>query len=362
MRRTPDIEKMLEKQLGADRGRVNTCSRYDENFLTAYLESSLSPARLAEFEKHLIGCPSCREAVATLSNLFQQLDEEEEILAASESAPAPPSMKPSLFDRLFGSHSGSWRWAVAAAAFAAIIGLPLYFVLQQPRVERMASQTPEPAMHADDSAVSTPRAQPELKAAEKPAADASSRARIVMSNDAETKPIEWNVGVQVAMNPEPEVRAKSASGDTNSVAPAAGGPTAPAPAPREAKIESRAVQTQRSQFAEATVAQDQTDLSKELPSYAERVKDALVQNLKKQAPTTVQSATVIVQITVEKDGHISNFHPIGKPKAAPGLSDEKEREAGPLKVVSRTKFPAFPKALADHRDRLTLIVSLAPKR
>jgi anti-sigma factor RsiW len=59
--------------------------------LTAYLDGALAPARRAEVEAHLLGCPSCRAELDRLALAF----------AALAALPPPPAPTPAFEQRFY---------------------------------------------------------------------------------------------------------------------------------------------------------------------------------------------------------------------------------------------------------------------
>lgn len=351
MGKTPDIQKMLAKQLeGGRSAAARDCARYDENFFTAYMEERLPADELEQFEKHMTTCQACRQEVTALTALFDRLDEEETKIEESHVAPSALTLKPSMLDRFFGRHSNRWRWAVASLAFALIVGAPLYFVIRPSRQATIEPRKVEQAAAPARSAPVAP-AQPEMRAftGTKP----GSIGRLHSSASVVAKAIEWNVGVQVSM-PAQASLAADAGGATNLASP---------PPPKREDEAPAAERSKRAEVRKALVSEDssQEELAPLFPQYAESVKGAIESSLKKTPASALERVPVIVEITVEKDGRVSAFHSIARPGRDAEIRKEKKAESGPLKVVTETKFPAFPEALAKKVERLTLIVSIVLK-
>lgn len=342
---------MLAKQLeGGSSAVARDCARYDENFFTAYMEERLSADGLEQFEKHMTTCQVCRQEVAALTVLFDRLDEEETRIEESRVAPSASTLKPSMFDRFFGRHSGRWRWAVASLAFALIVSAPLYFVIRLPRQATIEPRKVEQAAAPARSAPVAP-AQPEMRAL--PKTQPALIDRLNSSKSVVAKAIEWNVGVQVSM-PAQASLAADAGGATNLASP---------PPPKREDEALAAERSKRAAVRKSLVSEDssQEELAPLLPQYAERVKGALESSLKKAPASAGERVPVIVEITVEKDGRVSAFHSIARPARDAEIRKEKKAESGLLKVVTETKFPAFPEALARKVERLTLVVSIVLK-
>lgn len=97
-----------------------------------YVLGSLSAGDRREFEAHMAGCPSCRQAVGELSGvpaLLSQLDRAD-VAAISESGPArelSPQLLPSLLATVRRSRRRSRvaTW-VASAAAAAVLGAGVF--------------------------------------------------------------------------------------------------------------------------------------------------------------------------------------------------------------------------------------------
>ncbi len=96
----------------------------------AYVLGSLSPADRREFEAHLSGCPSCKQAVADLSGmpaLLSKLDNETVASIDDQTAEAPataPNILPSLLSAVRQRRRRlrlmTWSSAAAAAVLLAI--------------------------------------------------------------------------------------------------------------------------------------------------------------------------------------------------------------------------------------------------
>lgn len=89
----------------------------------AYLLGGLAPAEQARFERHLLSCPICQDAVDELSGLPPLLGM---VSAADLDAPVPelPPMLPGLLNRVAAVRRRRTRWS-AAAGFAAACVLAL---------------------------------------------------------------------------------------------------------------------------------------------------------------------------------------------------------------------------------------------
>jgi hypothetical protein len=105
----------------------------------AYVLGALAPAERASYERHLAGCPQCREAVAVLAvlpGLLGRLDAETAEQVARDSSGTEPSRLPNLLRtagevRRRDSIRQRWRAAgsgLAAAGLALVVGLGLGLV------------------------------------------------------------------------------------------------------------------------------------------------------------------------------------------------------------------------------------------
>jgi anti-sigma factor RsiW len=126
----------------------------------AYVLGSLSPADRREYEAHLSGCPSCRQAVAELSGmpaLLSKLDSET-VAAINEgdhAAEAPPDLLPSLLwaVRQRRRRSRMLTWSAGAAA-AAVVGIGVFV-----GVPGLTGHSPTPAPPQASSVSPLPMAQ-----------------------------------------------------------------------------------------------------------------------------------------------------------------------------------------------------------
>ncbi|MFY2860156.1 anti-sigma factor family protein [Mycobacterium sp. THU-M104] len=110
------------------------CDRY-AMWDAAYVLGSLCAAERREFEAHMAGCRSCRDAVADLSGvpaLLSRLDRDE-VARLVESGPLPtaPEMSPALLPSLLAAVRFRRRRArvatwVAASAAAAVLGVGVF--------------------------------------------------------------------------------------------------------------------------------------------------------------------------------------------------------------------------------------------
>jgi hypothetical protein len=90
----------------------------------AYLLGGLDQAEQAKFERHLLSCPDCQDAVADLSGLPRLLG----LVSASdldEPVPQPPSLLPGLLNQVAAARRRRSRWSVAAGFAAACVLLLL---------------------------------------------------------------------------------------------------------------------------------------------------------------------------------------------------------------------------------------------
>lgn len=107
----------------------------------AYVLGALSPADRAAFEAHLPGCPSCREAVASLAvlpGLLGRLTADEADAVHAEAGVVAGRVPPEVLPRVLAAAAAQrrrelrtrhWRTfaaAAAAAVLAAIVGLSVH--------------------------------------------------------------------------------------------------------------------------------------------------------------------------------------------------------------------------------------------
>jgi len=91
----------------------------------AYILGALSPAERAEFERHLAGCPPCRDSMAQLAvlpGLLGRLDP----AAARPSATAPPSLLPRVLAAVRAKRAARRRrrlFALIAGVVLALAGV-----------------------------------------------------------------------------------------------------------------------------------------------------------------------------------------------------------------------------------------------
>jgi putative zinc finger protein len=86
----------------------------------AYLLGGLAPAEQARFERHLLNCPICQDAIAELSGLPGLLS----MVSADEltaPVPEPPSLLPGLLNRVAAVRRRRTRWSVVAGFAAACV-------------------------------------------------------------------------------------------------------------------------------------------------------------------------------------------------------------------------------------------------
>jgi anti-sigma factor RsiW len=141
----------------------------------AYVLGSLSPADRHEFEAHLRHCPSCRHAVAELSDmpaLLSQLDHAvvadiDDTHRVGEASPVPADMLPSLLAKV------AWRrrrsrlitWTASAAAAAVLaIGVFVGVKPHSPTSMPAPPQASAPSVSAPPSASALEMAQVGTKA------------------------------------------------------------------------------------------------------------------------------------------------------------------------------------------------------
>jgi hypothetical protein len=114
----------------------------------AYLLGGLEPAEQARFERHLLGCPICQDAVADLSGLPELLG----TVSANDlddPGPQPATLLPALLARVGAERRRRSRWtAVAGFAAACVLALLVGFGVhtwtdaQQPRPLAMSAVGP----------------------------------------------------------------------------------------------------------------------------------------------------------------------------------------------------------------------------
>ena len=130
----------------------------------AYVLGSLSSTERQEYEAHLSGCPSCREAVAELSGMPALLsrlnrDEVAAIDEATDGGSAAPPMRPELMTSLLAK--ARWRrrrsplvTATLAAAAAVVVVVGVFIALQS------NPGTPAPTPPQAESAVAMTQVTP----------------------------------------------------------------------------------------------------------------------------------------------------------------------------------------------------------
>lgn len=108
-----------------------------DRFLDAYLDGELEPAKRAELEEHLAGCPECQEKLERLSQ-FRSF-----FTANVPHYPAPPGLRNKVLARLEVQKKSNivalvrQPWLYAAALL--IIGLAVGWVLLSPDQERQVA-------------------------------------------------------------------------------------------------------------------------------------------------------------------------------------------------------------------------------
>jgi mycothiol system anti-sigma-R factor len=100
-----------------------TCPEF-EHFLYPYLDGEFDDSERAEFEQHLVQCPSC--AARTQSERTMQQAIRAKLKGCSASPPAPEALRENLRHQLRREHrqtvAGHWARYAAAAAVVAVAG------------------------------------------------------------------------------------------------------------------------------------------------------------------------------------------------------------------------------------------------
>jgi Putative zinc-finger len=150
------------------RGSLSSVGDHDEYALwdAAYVLGSLSAAERREYEAHLMGCASCREAVAELSGTPALLSalSPQDVAEIDEGAHAPsatPPLRPQLLAALLAKVSRRRRrsrlmtWTVAAAAAVVLVVGVFVAVKSNPAIPN-----PTPPAAAQSTALPMTRATP----------------------------------------------------------------------------------------------------------------------------------------------------------------------------------------------------------
>lgn len=126
----------------------SACGFVDEQ-LDAYFDGELGELDRVRVERHLTHCAACAETLAALELLRDDLrfahppetcppEVTATVLAFAQRDAAAGTPRPTLRERLAGLLAGlvptpSWRPALAGAAAALILAVPLWFTLRGPR-------------------------------------------------------------------------------------------------------------------------------------------------------------------------------------------------------------------------------------
>jgi hypothetical protein len=122
---------------------ADPCAAWQED-LSALIDVELTPARRAEVQAHLAGCPRCRARLAELRRV-------DTLLAATPLPELPEDLAEKVVSRAadrrgrMSAPPGRRRWLAAPAlgALAAAAALALYLALR-PRPEAVSPAAPEP--------------------------------------------------------------------------------------------------------------------------------------------------------------------------------------------------------------------------
>lgn len=149
-------------------GGLSSVGDTDEYALwdAAYVLGSLSAAERREYEAHLRGCPSCREAVAELGGMPALLSQvsSDDVATMDEgdhATGATPPLRPQLLTSLLAKVSRRRRrsrmvtWTVAAAAAVVLLVGVLVAVRANPAIP-----TPAPPAQAQSTALTMTRLTP----------------------------------------------------------------------------------------------------------------------------------------------------------------------------------------------------------
>ena len=167
--------------------------------LAAYVDGKQPPAERARAEKHLAGCPTCRESVALL------------LRSERETPGEVPSAWLARVSRLGQEQPRSaigWGWAAVAAGFLIAVGAITLAYRPRPQTEIAATR---PAAASNPAAATSPVTPDEVRNVPKP----SSTPVIIAPTDGATisrrSELRWQ-GLAAAVSYE--VRVLNAAGDT----------------------------------------------------------------------------------------------------------------------------------------------------